>query len=157
MTAQQAAIILEDEIDVQVIPSKTIPQGLSACINFNPDVDFDMNVSEMNDAISMVKTGQVTYAIKDTTFVGLEIKAGDYMGIAEKEIVISTTDHKEVAQYLVDHLIDDSSEVITLIYGQDVEEEFAQELAEYIEENHDVEVEVHSGGQPVYSFIVGVE
>ncbi len=156
LAAQQAAQVC-DELDIAVIPTKTIPQGLSACINFNPDVDFNMNVSEMNDAISMVKTGQVTYAIKDTTFEGLEIKAGDYMGIAEKEIVISTSDHVEVARYLVDHLIDESSEVITLIYGQDVEEDFAQELVDYIEENHDVEVELHSGGQPVYSFIVGVE
>ena len=156
LAAQQAAQVC-DELDIAVIPTKTIPQGLSACISFNPDVDFDMNVSEMSDAISMVKTGQVTYAIKDTTFEGLEIKAGDYMGIAEKEIVISTSNHEEVAKYLIEHLIDESSEVITLIYGQDVEEEFAQELADYIEENHDVEVELHAGGQPVYSFIVGVE
>lgn len=114
MAAQQAAIVCEDE-NVHVIPSKTIPQGLCACINFNPDIDFDMNVTEMSDALSLVKTGQITYAIKDTTFEGMEIKAGDYMGIKEKDIVLSIQDKMEATRQLLAQMIDDDSEIVTLI------------------------------------------
>ena len=134
LAAQQAASVCED-LNVEVIPSKSIPQGLSACIMFNPDVDFDMNLAEMNDAISMVKTGQVTYAIKDTTFEGLDIKAGDYMGLKEKDIVVSLPDKMEVTRQLLDMMIDGESEIVTLVYGEDV----------------------NDGMQPVYSFIIGVE
>ena len=156
MAAQQAAIVCEDE-NVHVIPSKTIPQGLCACINFNPDIDFDMNVTEMSDALSLVKTGQITYAIKDTTFEGMEIKAGDYMGIKEKDIVLSIQDKMEATRQLLAQMIDDDSEIVTLIYGEDVCEEEANQIVEYIENNFDVEVELTNGSQPVYSFIIGVE
>lgn len=156
LAAQQAATVCED-MNIHVIPSKTIPQGLSACIMFNPEVDFDMNISEMSDAISLVKTGQVTYAIKDTTFEGLEIKAGDYMGIKEKDIVVSLTDKLEATRQLLDQLVDEESEIVTLIYGEDVTEEEANEIQSYIEEKYDAEVEVNNGQQPVYSFIIGVE
>lgn len=156
LAAQQAADVMED-YNVHVIPSKTIPQGLCACIMFNPDVDFDMNLAEMNDAISMVKTGQVTYAIKDTTFEGMEIKAGDYMGIKEKDIVVSTTDKMEATKTLIDQLVDEDSEIVTLIYGEGVSEEEANDISSYIEEKYDIEVEVNNGKQPVYSFIIGVE
>ena len=156
LAAQQAASVCED-LNVEVIPSKSIPQGLSACIMFNPDVDFDMNLAEMNDAISMVKTGQVTYAIKDTTFEGLDIKAGDYMGLKEKDIVVSLPDKMEVTRQLLDMMIDGESEIVTLVYGEDVNEEEANEIAAYVEEKYDVEVEVNNGMQPVYSFIIGVE
>lgn len=156
LAAQQAASVCED-LNVEVIPSKSIPQGLSACIMFNPNVDFDMNLAEMNDAISMVKTGQVTYAIKDTTFEGLDIKAGDYMGLKEKDIVVSLPDKMEVTRQLLDMMIDGESEIVTLVYGEDVNEEEANEIAAYVEEKYDVEVEVNNGMQPVYSFIIGVE
>ena len=156
LAAQQAASVCED-LNVEVIPSKSIPQGLSACIMFNPDVDFDMNLAEMNDAISMVKTGQVTYAIKDTTFEGLDIKAGDYMGLKEKDIVVSLPDKMEVTRQLLDMMIDGESEIVTLVYGEDVNEEEANEVASYIEDKYDVEVELNNGMQPVYSFIIGVE
>ena len=156
LAAQQAASVCED-LNVEVIPSKSIPQGLSACIMFNPDVDFDMNLAEMNDAISMVKTGQVTYAIKDTTFEGLDIKAGDYMGLKEKENVVSLPDKMEVTRQLLDMMIDGESEIVTLVYGEDVNEEEANEIASYIEDKYDVEVELNNGMQPVYSFIIGVE
>lgn len=156
LAAQQAATVCED-LNIEVIPSKSIPQGLSACIMFNPDVDVEVNISEMNDAISMVKTGQVTYAIKDTTFEGLEIKAGDYMGLKEKDIVISLPDKMEVTRQLLDQMVDEDSEIVTLIYGEDVNEEEATEISNYIEEKYDVEVEVNNGMQPVYSFIIGVE
>lgn len=156
LAAQQAATVCE-ELNVHVIPSKSIPQGLCACINFNPDVDFDMNLSEMNDALSLVKTGQITYAIKDTTFEGMEIKAGDYMGLNEKDIVISLQDKMEATRQLLDLMVDEDSEIVTLIYGEDVKEEEANEIAAFIEDKYDVEVEVNNGMQPVYSFIIGVE
>lgn len=156
LAAQQAAAVCEDE-KIHVIPTKTIPQGLSACIMFNPEVDFEMNVAEMSDAISLVKTGQVTYAIKDTTFEGLVITAGDYMGIKEKDIVVSTPDKLAATKALLDDMVDDESEIITLIYGEDVTEEEVRQMEAYIDEKFDVEVEVNKGDQPVYSFIIGVE
>ncbi len=156
LAAQQAASVCEDQ-HIEVIPTKTIPQGLSACIMFNPEVDFDMNLSEMTDAIALVKTGQVTYAIKDTMFEGMEIREGDFMGILEKDIVVTNTDKFETTRQLIQSMIDDDSEIVTLIYGEDIKEDEAQEIATYIEDNYDVEVEVHNGEQPVYSFILGVE
>ena len=156
LAAQQAATVCDDQ-NIHVIPSKTIPQGLCACIMFNPDVDPDMNLSEMTDAISLVKTGQLTYAIKDTTFDGMEIKASDYMGIKEKEIVVSTPDKMEAAKKLIDSLVDEDSEIVTLIYGEGVDEAEAKEVKAYIEDTYHVEVEMNNGEQPVYSFIIGVE
>ncbi len=156
LAAQQAADVMED-YNVHVIPTKTIPQGLSACIMFNPDVEFDINLAEMNDAITLVKTGQVTYAIKDTTLEGMEIKAGDYMGIKEKDIIISTKDKLEATKKLLDALVDADSEIVTLIYGEGVDEAQAQEIVQYIDDTYGIEVEVNNGQQPVYSFIIGVE
>ena len=156
MAAQQAATVCEDE-NIHVIPSKSIPQGLCACIMFNPDVDFDTNVSEMNDAITTVKTGQVTYAIKDTTYEGMEIKAGQFMGILEKDIVVSVEDKIEAACRLADAMVDDESEIVTLISGEGTSEEEAQRVAAHIEAMGSAEVEINNGGQPVYSFILSVE
>ena len=156
MAAQQAASVCDGE-NVHVIPSKSIPQGLCACIMFNPDVDFETNLSEMSDAITMVKTGQVTYAIKDTVYEGMEIKAGEFMGIMEKEIVTSVPDKLEACRTLIDHMIDEESEIVTLIYVEGTNQEEADTIAQYIEDKYDVEVEVNNGEQPVYSFIVSVE
>ena len=156
MAAQQAASVCDGE-NVHVIPSKSIPQGLCACIMFNPDVDFETNLSAMSDAITMVKTGQVTYAIKDTVYEGMEIKAGEFMGIMEKEIVTSVPDKLEACRTLIDHMIDEESEIVTLIYGEGTNQEEADTIAQYIEDKYDVEVEVNNGEQPVYSFIVSVE
>ena len=156
LAAQQAAQVLDD-LDIKVIPTKTIPQGLSACIMFNPDVDFETNIAEMSDAIANVQTGQVTYAIKDTTYEGLEIKANDFMGIKDKEIVIANPDKMDTTRKLLDMMLDEDSELVTLIYGEGVSEDEAQEIVDYIEENYDAEVELNFGGQPVYSFIIGVE
>lgn len=156
LAAQQAAQVMED-VDIHVIPSKSIPQGLCACMMFNPEVDVNMNKDEMNEAIANVKTGQVTYAIKDTTFDGLEIKEGDYMGINEKDIVVSTTDKMEATKKLVDSLIDADSEIVTLIAGDNTTDDEMNTIASYIEDNYGVEVEANNGGQPVYSFVIGVE
>ncbi len=156
MAAQQAASVYEDK-DIRVLPSKTVPQGLSACIMFNPDVDADENEAEMEEAIAGVKSGEVTYAIKDTTYEGLDIKAGEYMGIFGKAIVVSKPDMMEVTKDLLKQMLDEDSELVTLIYGEDAMKEQAEELQNYVEEISDAEVEIYSGKQPVYSFIIGVE
>lgn len=157
MTAQQAAIILEDEIDVQVIPSKTIPQGLSACIMFNPEVSLEENLEEMKEAIANVKTGQVTFAIKDTNIDGVDIKANQYMALCEKDIIACVPSKIDALKETLNGLVDDDSEIITLICGEDVTESEVEEVESYIEESFDAELEVVDGKQPVYSFIVGVE
>lgn len=157
MTAQQAAVILEDEIDVQVIPSKTIPQGLSACIMFNPEVSLEDNLEEMKDAIANVKTGQVTFAIKDTNIDGVDIKANQYMALCEKDITACVPNKLDALKETLKGLVDEDSEIITLIYGEDVTEEEVSEIEGFVEENFEAELECVDGKQPVYSFIVGVE
>jgi DAK2 domain fusion protein YloV len=156
LAAQQAESICED-VDVHVLISKTIPQGLSACIMFNPEVDIDSNLEEMIAAIAHVKTGQVTYAIKDTTIDGKEIKANEYMGIVEKLIVVCIPDKVEAACRMLDHLMDDSAEIVTVIAGEDASDEEIAQVSTYLKVNFKAEVEVHKGKQPVYSFIFGVE
>ena len=157
MTAEQTATILEGEINVVVIPTKTIPQGLSACIMFNPDIGLEDNIAEMKEAIGHVKTGQVTFAIKDTTIDGVSIKANDYMAICEKEIVACKDTKLKALKITLDNLIDEDSELVTLIVGEDVVEDEIAEIESYMEDNFDVEVEIINGKQPVYSFIIGVE
>ena len=156
LAAQQAQQVCEDQ-DIHVLPTKTIPQGLSACVMFNPEVELEENLEEMQEAIDHVKSGEVTYAIKDTVYEGMEIKAGEFMGILEKEIVASVTDKLEACRMLVDRMIDEESEIVTLIYGEGTSQEEADTIAQHIEDNYDVEVEVNNGEQPVYSFIVSVE
>lgn len=158
MTAQQAATVLEGEVDVVVLPTKTIPQGISASIMYNPEASLEDNVEEMKEAIANVKTGQVTFAIKDTTIDGLEIKANNYMALCEKKIVACVPDKLEALKNVLTNLVDEDSEIITLICGEDVTEEEQEAAQSYIEETfEDVECEVHIGKQPVYSFIIGVE
>lgn len=156
LAATQAKEVMEEE-DITVLPTKTIPQGISACLMFNPEADKEENLAEMNEAIEHVKTGQVTYAIKDTVYEGLSIKEGDYMGIKEKEIVVSTPDKLVAACKLLKELVDDEDEIITLIVGECVNEDEVAVVSGFIEKNFDIEVEVIQGDQPVYSFFIGVE
>ena len=156
LAANQACQVCEDK-DIHVLPTKTIPQGLSACIMFNPEVDIEDNLDEMQEAIDHVKSGEVTYAIKDTTYEGLEIKKDEYMGIFGKAIVVSDPDMMASTKALLDKMLDEDSELVTLIYGDTATLEQAEEIAEYIEDTSDAEVEIHEGNQPVYSFIIGVE
>ncbi len=156
LAANQACQVCEDK-DIHVLPTKTIPQGLSACIMFNPEVDIEDNLTEMQEAIDHVKSGEVTYAIKDTTYEGLEIKKDEYMGIFGKAIVVSDPDMMASTKALLDKMLDEDSELVTLIYGDTATLEQAEEIAEYIEDTSDAEVEIHEGNQPVYSFIIGVE
>ena len=156
LAAQQAAVVL-DERDIHVLPSKSIPQGLSACLMFNPEADVEGNIEEMTEAIKNVKTGQVTYAIKDTTYEGLEIKEGDYMGMFEKNIIVAVPDKMQAVKTLIDQMMDEDSEIVTVVAGEDATSEEVDELVAYIEENYDAEVDLQQGDQPVYSFVIGVE
>lgn len=156
MAANQAAQVCEDK-DIHVLSAKTIPQGISACVMFNPEVEIDENLADMQDAIENVKSGEVTYAIKDTTYEGMEIKKDEFMGIFNREIVLSKPDCMQATKALLDQMLDEDSELVTLIYGEDTTLELAEEIGSYIEENSDAEVEIYQGNQPVYPFIIGVE
>lgn len=156
MAAKQTAEVLEDK-DITVIETKSIPHGLSACISFNPEVSLEENIEAMTEAVNDTKAGSITYAIKDTSIDSVEIKAGEYMALVGKEIIVSVSDKDEALMALVDSMIDEESEIITLIAGEDIEENHAQELAETLEEKYDLDVELVLGGQPVYSYMVGVE
>ena len=157
LAAQQAESILDD-VDIHVLPTKTIPQGLSACIMFNPEVDVDENIQEMTEAFKNVKTAMVTYAVKNTNFDGVEINENDYMGILEKKIVVSKPDKLEATQDLLRESIDENDGLITLIVGEDVSEHELNTLKTFIEDSYSqCELEVIKGQQPVYSFIIGIE
>jgi DAK2 domain fusion protein YloV len=156
LAAQQAESIL-DEQNIHVLMTKSIPQGLSACIMFNPEADVEENLLEMNDAIKRVKSGSITFAIKDTTINNTEIKANEFMGIYEKEIVISSTEKEVAIKALLDRLISDEDEIITVVAGEDATEAEIDMITQYIESNFRVEVELIEGNQPIYSFIFGVE
>ncbi len=156
MAAQQAASVTEDK-DIIVLQTRSIPEGLAACINFNTEGDVEENTANMNEAIAHVKTGQITYSIKDTTVDGREIHQGDYMGIFGKDIRLTAADKVTAACELLKDMIDDESEIVTLIQGEDATDEESAEVTSFIEENFDVDIDVQKGGQPVYSFIIGVE
>lgn len=156
MAAQQAADVSEE--DIYVIPSKTVPQGLSALLAFNPSGDLQTNEAAMNDALKHVKTGQITFAVRDTQIDGLEIEKDDFMGIAEGKIVVKNKDKGKTAIELLSQMLDEDSEILTIIYGEDVSEEEVQQLSQFVEDKYgDVEIEIHNGGQPLYSFIFSIE
>ena len=157
MAANQAAQVTEDT-NVVVIPSKTIPQGYTSLIMFNENAQVEENVEVMTQAITEVKSGQVTYAVRDTQMNGVDIKENDFIGILDKDIVVSVPDRFESACALVDKMIDEDSEIVTIIYGEGTDEDEADELAEYIENKYDdVVVTIFNGEQPVYSYIISVE
>ena len=157
MAANQAADVTEG-VNVSVIPTKTIPQGYTALTMFNEHATIEDNTEEMTEAISEVKSGQVTYAVRDTQMNGIEIKENDFIGILDKDIVVSVPDRFESACALVDQMIDEDSSIAMIIYGEGVDEDEADELAEYIESKYeDMEVSIYEGEQPVYSYIILVE
>ena len=157
MAANQAAVVLEGEVNVKVIPTKTIPQGLSACIMFNPEAQLDDTIADMMEAVENVRTGQVTFAIKDTNIDGVDIKANHYMAMVEKTITACVPTKVEACKETLKGLFSDEDEIITLIAGEEVTEEELNEVTTFIEENSEAELEVHLGKQPIYSFIIGVE
>lgn len=156
MAAQQAASVVDSS--VFVIPSKTVPQGMSAILAFNPSVPEEQNEKAMTEALSNVKTGQVTFAVRDTNLEGVSISKGDYMGIADGKIVASHSDKLTVSKELLAEMLDEDAEIITVLYGEDTRQEEVDKLVEFIEnEYRDIEVEVHNGGQPLYPFIFSIE
>ncbi|WP_340085223.1 DAK2 domain-containing protein [Siminovitchia sp. FSL H7-0308] len=156
MAAEQAAEVAKGNIFV--VPSKTIPEGIAAMLAFHPDRDLESNVQAMKNAMQLVKTGQITYAVRDTSIDGMEIKKDDYMGIANGKIVTTNKNLLEAAKNLLIKMIENDSEILTIIYGEGTEPAVAEQLGRFAEEQFpDIEVELHEGGQPVYDFIFSVE
>lgn len=155
LAAQQAASILENK-NIIVLPSKSIPQGMNACMMFNPEGKEEDNTTNMLAAIEEIRTGQITYSVKDTVFDGVEIKENEFIAIKEKTILASSDSKLEALKILLSDMIDEDSEVLFLIVGKDITEELKAEVTTYIEEIYDVELEVYQGDQPIYSFILGV-
>ncbi|MCY8348831.1 DAK2 domain-containing protein [Bacillus haynesii] len=156
MAANQAADVAGQH--VIVIPTKTVPQGMAALLAFNPALEADENEAAMLGAIGEVKSGQITYAVRDTNIDGIDIKKGDFMGILNGKIVETASDQLTAAKKLIAGMIEEDSEIVTVIKGEDAPEEEAEELAAFISETYeDVEVEVHDGKQPLYSYILAVE
>ncbi|MEK3935121.1 DAK2 domain-containing protein [Sporosarcina sp. FSL W7-1349] len=156
MAAEQAAEVAG--IEAAVVPTRSVPQGLAAILAFNPEADVNDNAAAMTDAASDVKTGQVTYAVRDTSIDGVDIKKDHFMGISESKIITSAPAVEEVMQTLLASMIDEDDEIVTLLYGEDVSEEDANVFKDYIEETYDhVEVELYDGKQPLYPYIISVE
>jgi DAK2 domain fusion protein YloV len=156
MAAEQAKEV--SGRDVVVIPTKTIPQGLSALLAFNPVSGREKNVTAMKGAIEHVKSGQITFAVRDTQLDGLSIKKDDYMGILEGDIVVSTKDLAEAAEGLLERMLDEDSEIITIIRGADADDAIVEKIKDFLDEHYpDVELEIHDGNQPLYPFIFSVE
>lgn len=157
LAAEQAAKLTKEK-EIVVIPSKTVPEGVMAVINYMPDKSAEENKARMSEEMQKVKTGQVTYAVRDTSMDGKEIKAGDIMGLGDKAIYSVGSSIADVTFELVEYLLDDDSELVSLYYGEEISEEEAQELADRIMEAYpDTDVEVHSGGQPIYYYVLSVE
>ena len=157
MAANQAASIVDDK-EIIVIPTKTVPQGITAVINYLPDVSAEENKEAMVEAIATVKTGQVTYAVRDTEIDGFEIKQNDYMGIGDKSILAVGTDMNTVTLQMLEKMIDEDTEMVSIYFGSESSEDDASVIAEAIEEKYpDVDVEVNEGGQPIYYYVISVE
>ena len=159
MAASQACEMVEDaDTNVYVIPSKTIPQGISSAIMFNPEADPEENFRSMKAALKNVKSGEVTFAIRDTEFNGMKVKKNDFIGIFEKDIVVDNPDKIETLMTLLEKMVDDDSSIITILVGQDVNEEEMNKVAEMIGEKFsDLDLDIRPGNQPVYSFLIGIE
>ncbi len=157
MAANQAVDLVEDK-QIIVIPTKTIPQGITALVNYIPDHSAEENKEQMMAEIENVKTGQVTYAVRDTEIDGKTIKQNDFMGIGDKSILSVGTDLSATTLEMVDAMVDEDSAIVSIYFGSDSDEDSANELAAAIEEKYpDVEVEVNDGGQPIYYYVISVE
>ncbi|WP_100330872.1 DAK2 domain-containing protein [Bacillus xiapuensis] len=156
MAAEQAAEVVE--MDAIVVPSKTVPQGIASLLAFNPELGIKENQSAMTAALGHVKTGQITFAVRDTNIDGIEIAKDDFMGIADGKIVLTNKDKVQAAISLLREMLDEESEIVTILYGEDARADEVRAVTSFIEEQYeDVEVEVHNGKQPLYSFIFSVE
>ena len=157
LAANQAQALTEDKV-IHVIPTKTVPQGITAMINFLPDLSAEENVEAMTEAITTVKTGQVTYAVRDTKIDDKEIHEGNIMGIGDSGILAVGEELEATTLEMFKELVDDMSEIISIYYGEEVDEAVAEELGEKVGEMFpECDVEVHFGGQPIYYYVVSVE
>ncbi|HSH23909.1 MAG TPA: hypothetical protein VLA13_00005, partial [Massilibacterium sp.] len=157
MAAKQAAEVVDNQ-KVVVIPSKTIPQGMTSLLSLNQEETEQVNTEAMIEALETVKSGQVTYAVRDTSIDGVEIKKGQFMGIFDGKIVITDSDKLAATKGLLQEMIDGDSEIVTILTGEDVTTSEQEQLeAFFTESNTEVEVEFHKGNQPLYSFVIAVE
>ncbi|QBP41497.1 MULTISPECIES: DAK2 domain-containing protein [Paenisporosarcina] len=156
MAAQQAAEVIG--IEAAVVPTKSVPEGLAAILAFNPEATVEDNKTTMTEAYAHVKTGQITFAVRDTSIDGVEIQKDDYMAISQGKIILASPSLVDVSKSLFHDLVDEDAEIITIIYGEDVTETEAKELAAFVEEKYShADVEVYNGKQPLYPYIISVE
>jgi DAK2 domain fusion protein YloV len=156
MAAEQTIELVDKPI--AVIPSKSIPQGISALLNYDQSAALMENKEAMIEGLSAVKTGQVTYSIRDTKLENLEINEGDFIGLANNKIIVNGNDLLETSYNLLDEMIEESDEILTILYGEDVSSEEALELSKRIQKEHPhLEIEIHNGMQPIYNYIFGIE
>ena len=157
LAANQAKALVKDK-EIVVIPTKTVPQGITAIISFMPEAGVQENEETMLEAIQNVKSGQVTYAVRDTRIDDKEIHEGDIMGIGDSGILAVGQDIEKTAVEMLEQLVDEDSELISIYYGEEVNEEAAQNFVAEIEEKYpDLDVDAHYGGQPIYYYVLAVE
>lgn len=158
LAAQQARDLLEGERNVTVIPSKSVPQGIAAAFAFSEEESVEVNTDQMMMALGRIKSGQVTYAVRDTSINDLEIKAGEFIGIENSQIVASSGELITTCQKLLSTMIVHGDEIVTILTGEEASEELTSELEAWLEENYpQAEVEIHQGGQPIYYYLFSVE
>ncbi|HEK9986541.1 DAK2 domain-containing protein [Streptococcus equi subsp. zooepidemicus] len=156
MAAQSAAEVVD--IPAAVVETRTIPQGFTSLLAFDPSKALEDNVADMTASLSDVVSGSVTLAVRDTTIDGLDIHENDFLGMVDGSIVVSNPDMAATLKTTFDHMIDEDSEIVTIFIGEDGSSEVAQGLADYLEETYeDIEVELHQGDQPVYPYLMSVE
>lgn len=156
LAAEQAAEVIG--IEAAVVPTKSVPEGLAAILAFNPEADVTTNAKSMNAAAAVVKTGQVTTAVRDTSIDGVSIHTDDYMAISNGKITVATPSLETTMKSLIDDMITEDDEIVTVIYGEDVSEQDAKQMVAYIEGQFDhVEIELYNGKQPLYPYILSVE
>ncbi|MFR7490500.1 MAG: DAK2 domain-containing protein, partial [Romboutsia timonensis] len=156
MAANQAKELSDKNIIV--IPTKNTPQGFTALVNFNADASVEENEQALMESLTMVKSGQVTFAVRDTVMNDVEVKEGNIIGIAESKLMDAGDSVDEITTSLVEKLVDEDSAIITLFYGEDVTEEDANNLRDELEEKfEDLDIELYYGGQPLYYYLISVE
>ncbi len=156
MAADQAAEVAE--IPVVVVPAKTIPQGMTAMLSFNEQADLEANKEAMTEALESVVSGSVTHAIRNTSIDGIEITEGDFIGMVDSKIVISEKDRVQTAVDTLNKMLNEDTEIVTIIFGDEAKEKEAQSIADQLTAVHpDLEVEIHQGDQPVYPYLFAAE
>ena len=156
MAANQAKELSDKNIIV--IPTKNTPQGFTALVNFNADASVEENEEALMESLTMVKSGQVTFAVRDTVMNDVEVKEGNIIGIAESKLMDAGEGVDTITTSLVEKLVDEDSAIVTLFYGEDVTEEDANKLRDELEEKfEDIDIELYYGGQPLYYYLISVE